>query len=588
MPKQPTLVLSAGGFQLPLDAITETFGILAVRGAGKSNTGAVMAEEMHKAGLPFVVIDPVGSWWGLRSSKDGKGPGLPIPIFGGKHGDVPLERGGGELVADLIAEQRLSCVLDLTMFDSESAKKQFLLDFARRLYRQNEQPLHLFLEEADDYIPQRPMGDEAHLLRAWENIVRRGRARGLGMTVITQRSASLNKNVLTQVQTLIAMRTTGPQDRKAIEEWVKYHGQSREILESLPGLRDGEAWVWSPDFLRTTVRVRFRQRSTFDSGATPKAGVTGTRAPATLADVDLGTLTKRMAATIEKAKLTDPKALRQEVDRLRRELAHVRKVDAPLTRVEVQIEEKPVLTDKQIEQLHSYIIKLGSISNEVIALGNEIGTAIAKVRDYQRGRPAAGRYAPQGISLSEAVKTPPRPSQPRGRHTSDEESVAGDLAPPQQKILDAVRWLESVNVTEAARPQVAFLANQSSKSSAFERHLAAVEKAGLIYYPRPGYVGLTEAGRYRAAAPDTPLTTEQLQETIIDRLPPPQGNIVRTLAKCFPGELTRDELARETNQSATSSAFERHVAAVEQFGFVRYPRAGAVVATEVLFLNGHA
>jgi DNA helicase HerA-like ATPase len=200
----------ADDLSFPARAVTETFGILAVRGAGKSNTAAVMAEEMFKAKLPFVVVDPVRAWYGLRASADGTGPGLPIPIFGGRRGDVPLERGAGNLMADLIVDQRLSCVLDLSDFDSEGSKKTFLLDFARRLYQRNEQPLHLFLEEADDYIPQRPMRDEAQLLRAWENIVRHGRNRGLGITLITQRSASVNKNVLTQVQTLIAMRTTGP------------------------------------------------------------------------------------------------------------------------------------------------------------------------------------------------------------------------------------------------------------------------------------------------------------------------------------------------------------------------------------------
>lgn len=146
---------------LPVEAVTETFGILAARGAGKSNTAAVMAEEMFKAKLPFVVVDPVRCWYGLRSSRDGQAPGLAVPIFGGRRGDVPLERGGGQLVADLVVDQRLSCVLDLSDFESEGAKKQFLLDFARRLYQRNEAPLHLFLEEADDYIPQRPMGREA-------------------------------------------------------------------------------------------------------------------------------------------------------------------------------------------------------------------------------------------------------------------------------------------------------------------------------------------------------------------------------------------------------------------------------------------
>ncbi len=276
----------AADCSLPPDAVTQTFGILAVRGAGKSNLAAVMAEEMFAAGLPFVVVDPVGSWWGLRSSGDGKSAGLSLPIFGGKHADVPLERGAGELVADLVVSKRLSAIIDLSTFDAEAPKKEFLLAFARRLYLKNEHPLHLFLEEADDYIPQKPMRDETHLLRAWENIVRRGRSRGLGLTLITQRSASLNKNVLTQIETLFAMRTTSPQDRDAVEAWVKYHAQSKGPagLPVGPGRRRGVDLVASLARQDGTaqspppVDVRFRRHA---QGAAnlPAAGNPGGRRP---------------------------------------------------------------------------------------------------------------------------------------------------------------------------------------------------------------------------------------------------------------------------------------------------------------------
>lgn len=67
-------------FEMPAEkALTETFALLAVRGAGKSNAARVMAEEFFKASLPFVAIDPVGSWRGLRAARDGKGKGLAIP-----------------------------------------------------------------------------------------------------------------------------------------------------------------------------------------------------------------------------------------------------------------------------------------------------------------------------------------------------------------------------------------------------------------------------------------------------------------------------------------------------------------------------
>jgi DNA helicase HerA-like ATPase len=60
---------------LPAEAVSETFAILAKRGAGKTYTAAVMVEELLKAGLHVVVVDPVGAWWGLRASADGTGEG---------------------------------------------------------------------------------------------------------------------------------------------------------------------------------------------------------------------------------------------------------------------------------------------------------------------------------------------------------------------------------------------------------------------------------------------------------------------------------------------------------------------------------
>jgi uncharacterized protein len=92
----------AKDLSLPTKAITQTFSILAKRGAGKTYTAAVMVEEMLKAGLQVVVVDPVGVWWGLRSSADGQHAGLPMVIMGGEHGDVPLEVGVGESIADVV------------------------------------------------------------------------------------------------------------------------------------------------------------------------------------------------------------------------------------------------------------------------------------------------------------------------------------------------------------------------------------------------------------------------------------------------------------------------------------------------------
>ena len=70
---------------------------------------------------------------------------------------------------------------------------------------------------------------QARLL-SWENIVRGGRARGLGMTMITQRKASPNKHVLTQAQALVTTRMSGAHDHAAIADCLTYQGDSEKFL----------------------------------------------------------------------------------------------------------------------------------------------------------------------------------------------------------------------------------------------------------------------------------------------------------------------------------------------------------------------
>jgi hypothetical protein len=319
--QEPTLDIS-DELALPLSAVTESIAILAVRGAGKSNAAVRIAEQMHAHNLHWVAIDPKGDWWGIRSGADGTSPGLPIPVFGGQHGDIPLEPGSGALIADLIVDQRLTCVLDVSDFASEAEKVRFLLAFSAQLYKRksaDQEPTHVFFEEADDYCPQRAFPEQARLVHAMARLLKQGRSRGLGVSIISQRSAVVNKDVLTQAQTLIALRTTSPQDRKAIEGWVSYAGENDEIVSSLHQLKNGEAWVWSPTWLGVTQRIQFKRRETFDSGATPAPGRVRT-APSTLADIDLGAVRVLMAETIERQEAEDPKRLRQRIASLEAEV----------------------------------------------------------------------------------------------------------------------------------------------------------------------------------------------------------------------------------------------------------------------------
>lgn len=569
---------------LPVDAATETFGLLAVRGAGKTNTARVMAEEMFAAGVPFVAVDPVGSWYGLRSSRDGKSPGIAVPIFGGRYGDLPLDKGAGNLIADLVVDQRLSCVIDLTGFESEGARKGFLLDFARRLYQRNEQPLHLFLEEADDYIPQRPMRDEAQLLRAWENIVRRGRSRGLGMTLITQRSASISKSVLTQVGTLIAMRTTSPQDRAAVEAWIKYHGQREEVLASLASLGNGEAWVWSPHFLGTTERVKFRLSNTYDSGKTPKMG-DSTRS-ATLADVDLAEVERRMGEVVERAKSEDPRELLRRVKELETALAAAQAATAePVTRI------VPALTPDDLAAtlgtssfLDTIAQRLQSLSDELAATSRGLGEGGAEIRarvEAARARAlAAGDTSDLAAHpVADFVQAEARAAARRPAARAD-----GEISGPQRRILDALAWMETAKVRTPTKVQVAFLAEASPTSSSFTNNLGTLRSAGLIDYPSGGLVTLTDAGRGLANKPVRKLTSADLQERFLARLQPAKARLLARLIEIYPRDIPKVRLAEEIGQSATSSSYTNNLGSLRTLGLLDYPSPGSVAALPILFV----
>ena len=306
----------ADNLSLPPDFVTQTLAILAIRGAGKSHTASVIAEEMLKAKQQIVAIDPTGAWWGLKSSKDGKSAGFPIVVFGGEHADVPLEPSAGEMLARSIVENGFSAILDLRLL-RKYQWYELLCPFLETLYRLNRTPLHLFVDEAHKIAPQKPFGEQARTLGAMEDIVQLGRNRGLGSTLISQRPAVLNKNVLTQCPILCVLRIGHNLDTAVIREWVKEYDVSDKVAEmipSLPQLPTGDAWFWWPE-MELFKRVHVRQRDTFDSGRTPKVGEV-LRAPKVMAPVDLQQLGEQIRATVQKAKDNDPAALKKRIAEL--------------------------------------------------------------------------------------------------------------------------------------------------------------------------------------------------------------------------------------------------------------------------------
>jgi len=271
---------SGAKFTLPLDTVAHTLAIIGMRGSGKTVAATVLAEEMCEAGLLWTAIDPVGVWWGLRCNPDGSPGGYPVVVIGGEHGDLPISKDAGPRIADAILEQNVSCVIDMSN-ESKNTVRYFVTEFCDRLMElRPEVPRHIFLEEAPELVPQRPMGEQKRSRAAVDRLMRLGRNRGYGGTLISQRFATIDKDVLTQgCENILAMRVIGKHDRDAVADWIAEVVQDTEskkkaddLMASLVNLESGTGFFWSPQWLNSFNRIRIRHRKTYHPGETRSVG----------------------------------------------------------------------------------------------------------------------------------------------------------------------------------------------------------------------------------------------------------------------------------------------------------------------------
>ena len=596
-------------FTLPLDLITQTVAILAKRGVGKTTTGAVISEELMDAGQRICVIDPTGAHWGLKSTADGKGAAYPVVIFGGEHADAPLEKSAGEVLARAVAEGDFSCIIDLSAF-RKGETIQFLTSFFEEIYRLNRRPLHLVCDEADTYAPQKPLPNQLQCLGAIEDVIKKGRIRGLGATLITLRSAIINKNVLTMCEVLVAMRAVHPLDIAPVKEWVSVHGDpevAKTLIASLPSLPVGTAWFYSPGWGDIFERVQVRPRRTFDSSATPKPGVKVAK-PKVLAKVDMERLSEQIRATIEDAKANSPAELKKKLAAVQAELAKERAKPAPKApaapKPEIRIVKVPVITDAQIKRLEQLCARMEAEGKRMdesrVRYSGDTRAIVEGIRESVRVTSAANaapvatqasRYqAPRGFDHMPRVgAAAPATSAPiHSSAKSVPTPVEGGFSPtnPQRKILNAMASLESIGVTRPERGMLAAHAGVKPTTGSYANNISALKTAGLIDYPSQGMVSLTDAGRQQAEVPGIAPTLYAYHRDWCELLTRPQAKLLRPLLEAYPESMTRAELAEKVGVEASTGSFANNISAMKTIGCIDYPRQGLVAASALMFPAG--
>lgn len=593
--------LKIGNIVLPADAMKHHWAVLGITGSGKSYAVRGLVEQLLDRGDRVCIIDPKGDWWGLKSSADGKSAGFPVVIFGGDHADVTIDGHSGAAIGELVATGNRPCIIDLIHF-SNADKARFAAAFMSELFRKNKGRLTLVLEEAHEFAPQRPMGEETMLLHWTNKLLSQGRSRGVQVIMASQRPAKVHKDSLTQAQVLIAMRSIAVQDREATKAWVDGVGDkdaAKKVMDTLARLGVGNGWVYAPgiDILQM---VNFPRINTFDSGATPDGQ--DAPMPTGWASVDLGELSAKLATVKVDAESNDPKVLKKRIAELEA------KVGKGASEDEFRLERSRAYQTGFDEGLAEGVLRgkkeeRQSIT-DFITGWNMTGSFDQQKRDHTAPSPAlqAGRssgaesnFRPENGSLESAsgrdrgLNT--RAAEPqalsggnRAARAEDQAAPGPDLPRSLFKIIEALHWWKSLGFASPSRVQVAFVAGYTPSGGTFSRYCSDLKSRGLIDYPDDGCIGLTaQAPKVYGVGSNRVDAREDLHEKVMTMVDKPLQKILQVVIDAKGKPVGRTEVAEKAGYEASGGTFSRYCSTLKSLCLITYPNKSTIAAAAWLF-----
>lgn len=553
--------IDLGKITVPVDQYAaQGNAVLGIRGSGKSYSATYIAERLLDAGVPIVAFDPIGIWRFLRVPADG-GHGYKVVVAGGEHGDIPLPANGAAEIMRAAMKDGVSIVFDLYDINLSKGDWRRVVESAVKvlLYENKAHGLrHIFMEEAAEFCPQRVGPEQGSVYSAIERLARMGGNAQLGYTLINQRAEEVNKAVLELCDLLILHRQKGRNSLTALSKWLDVAQAKGEIAEKIPVLDNGECYIW-PAGDAQPVRTKIPAKRTFHPDR--KAMAKAVAAEAKSADVSAFVVAMResLQALAKEADENDPKKLKAKIRELERQLASREVLE--------KVVEVPVLKNGQLDRTEKIAERLQEHADRFLAETAELRRLIAPA--------AAPRPAARAAVRVPAPARPAAVSRPA-------QSSAG-LTGPEQRILDAIAWLESVGNPQPELAAVAFVAGYTVGGGAFNNPRGALRTKGLIEY-RGERLALTDAGRALAKQPDSDLTAEELQRRVMERLPGPERKILSVLINTYPKALPNDELAERAGY-AVGGAFNNPRGRLRSLGLIDYPQPGFAVARPVLFLE---
>ncbi len=585
------------------DFLESAIGVIGKRGSGKSGAGKVIMEELYDIGLPFIMLDPIGIHWGIRSSFDGTAPsGRQVLIVGGSHGDIPLDRRAGAEVAKAIVQANVSAVVDFSD-QPKAVYREFVETFAHTLYAINDTSRMVLIEEAPELVPQRLRPDMTKVFEAVERLVSRGRNRGIGVTLISQRAATINKDVLTQIDALFVFGVTSPQDRKALREWVEAKADDsllKEFEDGIAGLQKQEAWAWAPSAFKEGgifQKVRIRNFTTFHPDKTHlrRRGLLAQKPVMT----DVPKIVQKLSGQL--ARLAQEKVDLKDVSKMQTRIRQLEK-DNELMRAQLPLKFKHepvadinarirVAVKEATDPLKAHVKKLEAQAarrqRDLTQVQNQLSKTLGAITDWlTEPMPTSPEYKPAG----NVVNLPPIQSRANEKITikfRQVEDTQTDIKITNAlvRILCALNNLHGIGIPKPTKVQAALWAGYSPKSGGYANNLGQLRSGGLVDYGGSSTVYLTAEGKKLVDehdSPELPSTIDELREQVFRMVGSSKARILNALVEAGRVPISKSDLAVECGFSPTSGGYANNLGNLRSMGLIEYVEGG-VVGAEVLF-----
>ena len=214
--------------------------IFARSGHGKSMLARYHCEKLLESGFQIAVFEPISEWDTLREEFSN------VVVAGGSDPDVPLS----SRAVDLLREGAS------IIFNMQEAKLSEVRAIAKKIleriystWKSMKRPLVIVFEEAQIYAPQRLSRHAMPLLDTVDLIAKTGRKIGISYMLISQRPASVSKDIVSQSNVIYAGAVSDPRDAKALRDYISTLGfriqestlsnlSTGEFIEAVSGFED--------------------------------------------------------------------------------------------------------------------------------------------------------------------------------------------------------------------------------------------------------------------------------------------------------------------------------------------------------------